>query len=225
MAKITPMKGLRFGRILVLSYAGVDSGKRQEATWNCLCDCGTEVCVRGSSLRLGLTTSCGCYRQEVVKEINKTHGHSSDGILTTTYKSWLSMIKRCTQDLKYYSDKVIDTEWLLPNGQGFKNFLGDLGECPADNMTLDRIDPKGNYNKGNCRWADEFLQAQNKSIQANNTTGRTGVYFREERIANPWVVVIMARGERINVGSFSTFEAACAARQEAELEHFGFIKE
>jgi hypothetical protein len=37
----------------------------------------------------------------------------------------------------------------------------DMGECP-ENMTLDRIDYRGNYVPSNCRWATVIQQANNK---------------------------------------------------------------
>jgi hypothetical protein len=36
-----------------------------------------------------------------------------------------------------------------------------MGERP-EGMTLDRIDPEGNYEPGNVRWADAKTQAANK---------------------------------------------------------------
>lgn len=51
----------RYGRLLVIREDG-NFGK--EKAWLCLCDCGSEARVRGSTLRNGVTTSCGCYRSE-----------------------------------------------------------------------------------------------------------------------------------------------------------------
>jgi len=62
-------------------------------------------------------------------------------------------------------------EWLMD----FKSFYKHMGPRPTLLHTLDRIDPTGNYEPGNCRWADKTTQANNKSNIAKYTyKGCTG---------------------------------------------------
>lgn len=72
--------GQRFGKLVVIEYAGSDNGKR--ALYKCQCDCGTEIIVRADSLRGGLTTSCGCITSigeeniiKILKENNINYIH------------------------------------------------------------------------------------------------------------------------------------------------------
>lgn len=43
----------------------------------------------------------------------------------------------------------------------FAAFIADMGPCPPKH-SLDRIDPFGNYEPANCRWADWATQCANK---------------------------------------------------------------
>ncbi len=59
----TDETGHRYGRLLVVSYAGRDQPQGQ-ALWLCRCDCGGAATVRGAKLRAGSTVSCGCERAD-----------------------------------------------------------------------------------------------------------------------------------------------------------------
>lgn len=89
----------------------------------------------------------------------RTHGQSHR---TRTYVSWDSMIQRCT------NPKTKNWRWYGAMGvavcdrwRKFANFYEDMGDRP-EGMTLDRINPAGNYEPGNCRWADSLTQGRNK---------------------------------------------------------------
>lgn len=54
------MENQIFGKLVVLSYHG--NNKRGDKLWNCRCECGNIKIAKGSNLRRGLTSSCGCIK-------------------------------------------------------------------------------------------------------------------------------------------------------------------
>lgn len=146
--------GQRFGKLTALSHAG-HVGKYL-AKWLCRCECGKEKVIYLRALISGDTKSCGC--------ILRTQAGLSKREFYT-YASWAGMIRRCESKVhkwyKHYGAKGITVyfDWL--GDQGFAHFVRDMGLRPV-NMTLDRIDPSGNYEPGQCRWADAYTQRVNQ---------------------------------------------------------------
>jgi hypothetical protein len=152
--KYGDLVGKEFGRLTVVSFVG--KNKHGSKQWECKCSCGKHTIVTVGALVRGMTRSCGCLRKEKVSTIgglSKNH----------TYKSWHCMMYRCTnpkdRKYKYYGGRGVNVcqRWQ----ESFLNFLEDMGERP-DGRTLDRIDPEGNYEPGNCRWATIEVQQQNR---------------------------------------------------------------
>jgi hypothetical protein len=170
------MTGQRFGRLVVQRRAG--SAPNGRATWRCRCDCGQEHTVRGDVLRQGMTSSCGCIGAEVraitaaaTGRRNRTHGHSTGGTNTPEYQTWASMLRRCytpsATSFKWYGAlgvKVCD-RWRT----SFEDFLTDMGARPSPTHSIDRINPSGDYEPGNCRWATSQQQNFNKRSHAQRS--------------------------------------------------------
>jgi hypothetical protein len=53
--------GERIGKLTVVRRV---ENQRQHARWECLCECGQTIVVRGDHLRDGKTTSCGCAQRK-----------------------------------------------------------------------------------------------------------------------------------------------------------------
>lgn len=216
MGAFVDLTGKRYGRLTVLERT--DSTGRN-IRWLCRCDCGKESKVFGFSLKRGQTKSCGCLQKEVTSEIMTKHGLTN----TPEYKIWKSMRDRINNPNNkaygYYGGKGITYD---PRWESFENFLEDMGERPKG-MTLDRIDPNGNYCKENCRWADYSTQGYNQNIRQTNISGRTGVHYHKRDKC--WTASIGKEGKLIHLGYFSSFEEACTARESAEKDYFGWTKE
>lgn len=81
------------------------------------------------------------------------------------YRIWLAMRRRCHHQHNYPSYAITDPLELDPRWEiSFENFIADMGPCPPNKTSIDRIEnADGTYGPGKCRWADRFEQNQNKS--------------------------------------------------------------
>lgn len=121
------------------------------------CECGERIIAATSQVRSGTVQSCGC----AVKI--RSHGQCRDGNPTGSYTSWQAMKQRCFNDnhQKYadYGGRGISVceRWR----DSFEAFYADMGDRP-EGMSLDRVDPDGNYEPSNCRWATQKQQMNNR---------------------------------------------------------------
>lgn len=154
------LAGHRYGNWTVLRFDDDSSscGGRRRIAWICRCDCGNTKSITSEHLRLGGSNSCkarGCHQGV---RMGMSRGK--------TYHAWKSMLARCykrnNHNYRNYGGRGITVckEWSDPVS-GFLSFLKDMGPAPTG-MTLDRINPDGNYERSNCRWVTPDVQRINR---------------------------------------------------------------
>ena len=160
------MEGLRFERLLVTKLHSRDANYNKR--WECICDCGNTAIVLGDKLKNGSTKSCGCLANELRKALMRK---ADEERRLYTKKSWQAMMGRC-YNIKYpsyhrYGEKgiVVCDRWRFgeEGKTGWECFFEDMGPKPTGH-SIDRIDNTKGYFLENCRWADKFTQAKNRTF-------------------------------------------------------------
>ncbi len=153
--------GERFGKLIVLGPS------TKAGFYLCRCDCGVEEEIAEKRLCKSQSGRCRHCSKEHGAASHTTHGLTKrGGPLRITYDTWASMKQRCYNSrnisFKNYGAKGVSIckRWL----DSVEAFLEDMGPRPSIEYTIDRIDPYGNYEPDNCRWADKTTQSRNTRI-------------------------------------------------------------
>ncbi|ADY54690.1 hypothetical protein Sgly_0324 [Syntrophobotulus glycolicus DSM 8271] len=179
---IKDLTGERFGKLIVLNRA-LSNSKSGNARWTCRCDCGSFTTVTGSKLINKHTTSCGCNKRTA-------NGHSTERL----FRIWNGMKRRClnekSDNYKWYGGRGISicSEW--DEYEAFRSWAIKAGY--SDALTIDRINPNGNYTPENCKWVDIKAQANNRNnnhiLKLNGETYTISQFAEKYRISY-WTVV------------------------------------
>lgn len=174
MGTLIDLSGKTFNFLTVLTRA--PKLRPGESGWFCRCICGNVLRVQAARLKADRIKSCGCKRGELVSAANATHGHWVGGKASRELSSWRSAISRCHNETstsypRYGGRGIyVFASWR----ESFEVFLRDVGPRPIGS-TLDRIDPAGNYEPGNCCWSTP-------KEQSNNMRNNRFVLVHQERL-------------------------------------------
>jgi hypothetical protein len=153
--------------------------------------------------------SCGCLTKKLIGEANTKHNENKIRL----HRIWSNMKDRCNNNRRQYKDVTYCDEW--DEYLVFKEWAINNGY--NDNLSIDRINPYGNYEPDNCRWTTMTVQGANKKrLHSRNTSGFLGVTYEER--SKKWVSQIEYKkdGKRVTkkIGRFTTKEEAAYARDK-----------
>lgn len=157
---------------------------------------------------------------DIVMHHTYKHGaRTKDNRKDRLYQCWSDMKQRCfnpnNQRYDRYGERGITvcSEWMdyIP----FMNWALENGY--SKDLTLDRKNPEGDYNSGNCRWTDKSVQSANQCISSNNTSGYTGVSLDSRD--NKYNCVITYKGKNTYLGFFDNPKDGAIARDRYIIEN------
>ena len=118
-------------------------------------------------------------------------------------------VKKIGGDLKYYNGINLCEEWM-----DFNNFsTWAINNGWEKGLSVDRINPNGDYSPDNCRIVNQSVQNANKKTRADNSTGYTGICL-SGRENQPYLVRVSFENKTLFQKRFKTIEDAISARNK-----------
>ena len=154
-----PMVGKKYNKLTVLEE--IPERVKSKIMYKCICDCGNTTIVAGRDLRTGNVKSCGCIGHKNKDVPHPRHGLSKHPL----FHAWGGVLQRCyTKSAINYQNYggrgiAVCDEWRY-DFLSFYNWSLDNGWRKG--LTLDRINPNGDYSPDNCRWVTQAVQNHNK---------------------------------------------------------------
>ena len=172
--RLSDLTWRRFGRLVAI-HLTEKRGKHN--AWLCRCDCGKLVTVLVCNLITGNTKSCGCWKRELVSEQFSTHKDARPTVgKVRLYQIWCGIMSRCYNPHRRaypnYGGRgvVACDEW-----RTYENFKAwALSSGYTDELSIERVDPNGDYEPSNCTWIP-------KSEQSRNTRSNRWLEYKGER--------------------------------------------
>lgn len=206
--------GTRVGRLVVESQPMVKAIGLRKPRWTlhyeCRCDCGNIVLVRGNSLRktnpnTRITQSCGCLVSEVARAAKSTNSpiFKHGKLPRKLYQVYKGMIERCESPAcKSFDDYgargiAVCPEWRR-DFTVFRSWAFSAGY--REGLHIDRIDNDGDYVPENCRWVarkeNNRNRRSNRLLEAFGETKCVAEWAEDSRCAVSYTTLM----QRLNLG-------------------------
>lgn len=198
----------RFGRLVVKSFYDV---YKQNKRWLCKCDCGNTKIARTGDLNYRETNSCGCLKSESSKKLGVTIGikNLKKGPLALWKghgeipHSYWTHLRNGAKSRHITFEIEIKHAWRLflrqkrlcalsGRGIGFKT-LGVNRSSSKNTASLDRINSKKGYIKGNVQWLHKDINRLKNNYSQSNFIAmcREVAKNQDQKLANRKMATIM----------------------------------
>lgn len=139
------------------------------------------------------------YKRFMTRHAGKMAGH-------VEVKDGIEYQRVVVNNRKYLAHQIV---WFMETGEWAES--------------LDHKDGNGlNNNPSNLRRCTPAINAKNRRMGRNNTSGCTGVYWRNDR--KRWAAAVGYNGRRISLGNYDDFDDAVAAREAWLSAHPEYTK-
>jgi hypothetical protein len=196
----------------------------------CECDCKDKTIkeVYKFNLQSGKSTSCGCYNKEIISNLkSKYNTYDLTGEYGIGYTSkeepfyfdledYDKIKNYCWRKDKYkyiVTNEKEDDRKIIKMHRLIMNVYDE--DIKIDHIFHNRYDNRKKF----LRIASNIENSQNRSLQSNNTSGYTGVWYDKKR--NKWVAEIKVNKKKKHIGRFNNLQDAVIARKNAEIKYFG----
>jgi len=218
---------MQFGNLIVKSFYG--HNKNGSMLWLSECQCieKTKVICSSTDLTTGKKDHCGCLTR--IRMSNSKRKYNTYDLTGEYGIGFTNKGEEFFFDLEDY-DLIKNYCWIKHCGYIEANsliFNGNtnikmhrlvMRETDKD-VKVDHIYHKLYDNrKSELRSCSNAENCANHVIHKNNTSGKSGISWRKDN--SKWRVRIWKDYKCYNIGSFSNYEDAVMARDEAEIKYF-----
>jgi len=181
-------------------------------------NCIIENCPRYLHARLMCSMHYQRWKKNNKQLLKPKDMHGMSG--TDIHKTWEDIIRRTclinSVSYKKYTKKYGNPVYIYPPWKSFSAFYKYVGDKPRGKYSIDRIDNSKGYEPGNLRWANVRVQAINKTVAVNSSTGVTGVGYRNGK----YFVKITIDGKQKSFGRYLELNEAKQKREQLFLEYY-----
>lgn len=194
MPKANILNGQTFHRLKVIERCGI--AKNGKIKWLCKCECGSTTVAIGTDLKNGNTKSCGCYKNQLIRDRSLIHGQSRKRI----HNIWWAVYSRCcdVNSSGYHIYGAVGKTLCEPWKEFINFYEWSINNGYSEKLTIDRKDNSKGYSPDNCRWISMKDQQRNRTnnryLTINGSTKLLCEWAEETGISYATILSRIKRG-------------------------------